>query len=452
LDGVSFIGLGVVGLTTQICFATRGIKTIGIDVNEQKLKNLQHGKVPFYEPQLYELFNTVRSQLLFSSDLRYAIESSRFIFITVGTSANSDGHIDLSQVTNICKRIGKELADKSDYIDIVIKSTVVPTTTNNVIRRIIEQESKKLAGRDFGLIVNPEFLREGSAVDDTLNPNFLLIGYPDDTNRNFAGKEIEKLWRTFFNGHTPQIVRTNWVTAELIKYSINAFLATKVSFINSIANVCQRLAGSDIEHVAQVIGMDPRIGSLYLKAGPGYGGSCIPKDVKALIKISQSIGYDFDLLKTVDKINENQYWRIIELTKDALHELQGKTIAILGVAFKKNTDDIREAASVRIIENLLNCGVKVIATDPMALGNLKKIFGDRIRYTNDKFRSLSNADCCIVLTDWEDYKKMKPKDFINYMRRACIVDARRIFDPSEFGDKTEYFAIGLKPQRRNEVK
>jgi UDPglucose 6-dehydrogenase len=446
---VSFVGLGVVGLTTQIFFASRGIMTIGVDADKQKLKNLQAGKLPFHEPRLQELFDAAKEKIEFSDNIQYAIEASDLIFITVGTPSTLEGSIDLSQIAEASTQIGKALQRKSGYATVVVKSTVVPTTTSHVIRKILEEESNKVVGRDFGLVVNPEFLREGSGVNDTFKPNLLVIGSEERTADNRAAKELEMLWLVFFHGHAPDILKTNWVTAELIKYSNNTFLATKVSFINSIANICQELPGSDVELVAHAIGLDPRIGPLFLKAGPGYGGSCFPKDVKALINLSKFVGYESQLLTAVDKVNENQPLRILELVKNALSTLEGKAIAILGIAFKKDTDDIREAASVKIIRHLIDNRAAVKASDPMALTNLKKIFGDEVIYSNNRFETLADADCCIILTEWDEYKSMKPEDFIKYMKRPCIIDARRIFDPKKFLGRTEYFAIGLNPEMPN---
>jgi UDPglucose 6-dehydrogenase len=442
MEAVSFIGLGVVGLVTQICLATRGINAIGVDSSKDKLRMLRSGNLPFYEPKLKELFNDGHANLVFSDSITYAVQNSDITFVTVGTPSKADGSIDLSQIFQVCKAIGIALKNKSHYHVVAIKSTVIPGTTDNLITKTLKNESGKNIDEDFGLIVNPEFLREGSSVDDTFSPHLLVVG----TETKKDEEIIVKLWSEFFNSQFPKIMRTNRINAELIKYSNNAFLATKISFINSIANVCQRIDGADVEQVALAIGADPRIGSLYLNAGPGYGGSCLPKDVKALLSMSHSVDYEMPLLKSVDKANEEQSEEIVKIVKLAIGaKLKGKTIAILGVAFKKDTDDIRESPSVKVISLLIKHQAIIKANDPMALENLEKIFGDKITYVKSKLDCLSDVDCCIILTEWDEYKSMRADDFVNYMKYPCIVDTRRIFNPQEFAHTVNYFAIGLKP-------
>src|SRR5919106_3022607 len=444
---ISFVGLGVVGLVTQACFASRGINTIGVDASKHKLDILRSGNLPFYEPNLKELICDACSNLTFSDSVRHAVENSNITFVTVGTPSKADGSIDLLQISEASKAIGVALSNKSRYHVVVIKSTVLPGTTDNVIKAILERESRKSAEKDFGLIVNPEFLREGSSVYDTFNPHLLVVGATD----NRSGGEIERLWKKFFNNYFLRTIRTNRITAELIKYANNAFLATKISFINSIANLCQRIDSADVKEVAQAIGTDPRIGPLFLNAGPGYGGSCLPKDVKALIKMSHFVSCHLPLLMAVDEVNENQPKQVIELARNMMGGLKGKTVAILGVAFKKDTDDIREAPSIKVIRQLIEHQAIVRATDPLALENLKKIFDDKIAYVKNKFDCLSNADCCIILTEWDEYKNIKAEDFIGYMKKPCIVDARRILDPQEFVVATNYSAIGLKPSYKETI-
>jgi UDPglucose 6-dehydrogenase len=442
METVSFIGLGVVGLVTQACLASRGINTIGVDSSKHKLTSLRSGNLPFYEPKLREVISEAGANLVFSDSITDAVQNSDITFVTVGTPSKVDGSIDLSQIADACKAIGMALKNKSQYHVVAIKSTVVPGTTDSLIKGILEKESGKNIEKDFGLIVNPELLREGSSVHDTFNPHLLVIGCKE----RIAGQKIETLWSEFFNSHFPKIIRTNRITAEIIKYANNAFLATKVSFINSIANICQRIGNTDVEQVAQAIGTDPRIGPLFLKTGPGYGGSCLPKDVRALLNLSHSLGYDLPLLTTVDKVNEDQPKRIVEIVESAVTGLKGKTVATLGAAFKKDTDDIRESPAVKIISHLLQRGAIVRANDPMALENLSKVFGNKITYFANKFDCLSNADCCLILTEWDEYKSLKADDFSRLMKKPCIIDARRIFNPQDFVHTVDYFAIGLNPR------
>jgi len=321
----------------------------------------------------------------------------------------------------------------------VVKSTVIPGTTENIVKPILEESSGKRCGTDFGLCMNPEFLREGSALHDTFNPDRIVIGEYDKK----SGDILEALYREFYAEKMPPIIRTTPVNAELIKYANNAFLATKISFINTIANICDRIPGADVTVVAKGIGLDKRIGPLFLNAGLGYGGSCLPKDLRALIQYSKNLGYEPKLLEAVESVNNSQPQRAIELCKKLLGELRGKRVAILGLAFKPNTDDIREAPSITIIRQLLKEGARVVAYDPVAIPNAKAIFKDDIEYASSAIECLKNADCCILVTEWEEFKKLKPEDFIQNMRTPILLDGRRLFDPEEFSRKIRFMAIGL---------
>ena len=321
----------------------------------------------------------------------------------------------------------------------VVKSTVVPGTTENIVKPLLEKHSNKQCGSDFGLCMNPEFLREGSALHDTLHLDRIIIGEHDEK----SGDTLNALYKEFYGEKTPPTIRTNLPTAELIKYANNAFLATKISFINTIANICEKIPRTDITTVAKGIGLDQRINPRFLRAGLGYGGSCFPKDVKAVIAFSNQLGYTPTILQAVQEVNENQVKHAVEKIKEKLAELKGKRIAILGLSFKPNTDDMREARSIPIINQLLNEGANITAYDPVAIPSAKSILKNKIRYASSPIDCLKDADCCIIVTEWQEFKKLTPEDFIQNMRQPILIDGRRIYNPKQFSQKLRFTAIGL---------
>lgn len=435
---IAFIGAGVVGLTTAAFFANKGVKTIITDKNRNRLQSISHGDIPFYEPMLDELVNNVleNGNLVIEYDIINSIRAAELIFITVGTPSLPDGSIDLTQVRTVIENIATVIKREPSDKTIIIKSTVVPTTTSKVIYPILNKERKNESQID--ILVNPEFLREGSAVYDTINPHIIVIGSNN-------GKGFDILYRLYNQIYHNQInkipiIHTTWENAELIKYANNAFLATKISFINTIANICSRIDNADVDVVAKAIGLDPRIGPLFLKAGPGYGGSCLPKDVIALIRFSQEIGYEPYLLDAVHKINEYQPEEVVSMAKKMLGSLNNKTISILGLSFKKDTDDIRNAVSLKIIASLLKNGSKVKVHDPKALDNVKLVFGNNIEYCTTIRDCLENSDCCIILVDWNEYKTLDA-NYFSIMREKNVIDCWRILDANKL-DNINYRAIG----------
>ncbi len=298
---------------------------------------------------------------------------------------------------------------------------------------------KKSCPEDFGLCTNPEFLREGAAVEDTFHPDRIIIGEVDERSGNF----LEALYRSFHRDDIPPILRTTPVNAELIKYANNTFLAMKVSFINMIANICQKLPKADVEEVAKGIGIDKRISPLFLKAGAGWGGSCWPKDLAALRAYAQKLNVEVPLVDATLKINETQPLKIIELAKKLLGDLNGRHVSILGLSFKPGTDDMRGAVSVKIVEALLTEGARVAVYDPKATENARRLLGSRVKYASSAIECIKDADCCILVTEWEEFKKLEPQDFIKNMRQPILIDGRRIYDPKEFRQKLLFAAIGL---------
>lgn len=428
---ISIIGLGFVGLTLTVVSAQKGFKTIGIDNDNEKLKALECGKLDFFEPNVKNyLKKAIRERkIIFSSNIKEILKTD-ITFVTVGTPSTSYGKIDLSHINNITKHLNKVLEQKKGNHLVVIKSTVIPKTTS----QIIYPKFKKL--KNVNIVVNPEFLREGNAIHDLLHPHLIVIGESEQK----AGNQLLKYYKNFYK-KLPEILRTDFTTAEMIKYANNAFLATKISFINSIANICQRIPKADVKTVAYAIGKDPRIGPLFLNAGPGFGGSCLPKDLSALIEFSNKFDDANILLKTVRDVNKTQPDKLIKVMKQMKVLKKNKLVSILGLAFKKDTSDIRSSVSIHFVKKLMKNGLKVKVHDPMALRNFKKLFHDKIAYCETINNCLENSDCCVILTGWDEYKKLRPKDF-NKMRQSNIIDAQRILSPKEFS-MLNFKAIGL---------
>jgi len=441
MKAISISGLGYVGLCTAACFANKGFKVVGVDVDEEKVKLLSGRGSPVYEPGLESMLERAVERGMFfpTTDVKAAIDRSDISFITVGTPSRADGSIDLKHVESAARDLGSAMKDKANYHLVVVKSTVTPGTTQNLVKPLLEKFSLKSCGKDFGLCMNPEFLQEGDAIRGVVEPDRVVIGEFDERSGNI----LEKIYRDFHQEKMPPLIRTNLSTAEIIKYANNAFLATKISFINFIASLCEKVKGADVDLVARAIGMDHRINPKFLKAGAGFGGSCFSKDIKALMSFSRKSGLKSSLLEDVLKINEKQAMHMVELAKQKLGELNGKRVAILGLSFKPNTDDIRGAPSFKIIGRLLDEGAKVAVYDPAAMDNAKKTFGDRIIYSSSPLDALTDADCCMVVTEWAEFLRLVPDDFKTRMKNTVVIDGRRGYDPEVFTKELDYVAIGL---------
>jgi UDPglucose 6-dehydrogenase len=439
---ISVIGIGYVGLCTAVGFAIKGYSVIASDNDSEKIAKIQEGIPPFYEPNLPSMLKkTIKKGHLtcLANETKKAILDTEITYVAVGTPSGPDGSIDLQFIETVAHEIGKALCLKSARHVVVIKSTIVPGTTQNTVKPILEEESKKKCGADFGLCMNPEFLRQGSALHDTFHPDRVVIGEYDKK----SGDTLEKLYREFYGENVPPIIRATLSTAELIKYASNSLLANKISFINTIANICEKIPGADVKTVAQAVGLDKRIGPLFLDAGLGYGGSCFPKDVKALIACSKALGYNAELLESIENVNKNQPLKAVEFCRQQLCSLQGKNIAILGLAFKPDTDDMREARAIPIVNQLLMEGANVTAYDPVAIPTAKKIFKNKIQYATTAIDCLKNTDAAILVTEWEEFKKLKPHDFTKHMKQPILIDGRRIYNPEIFGKELKFRAIGL---------
>ena len=433
---IAVIGLGVVGLSFASVLGSKGFSVFGFDIDRKKIAKINSKKLPFFEPKLESFLKRALSKSFeISSDIEKTVKNCDLLFLTVGTPKSKSGFIDLTMIKNASKNIGISLRHSSKKPIIVVKSTVIPGTTTNVIMPLIEKSSRKKAGKGFEIIANPEFLREGNVIDDTLKPHLVVIG---GSNKNSVNR-LKKFYHKLYDSKI-KFMLTNTQTAEMIKYANNSFLATKISFINQISSLCQSIPGTSIDEVAEGIGTDPRIGRFFLNAGPGYGGSCLPKDLETIIQFSSKIGANPILLRAVQQINDLQIKQIIQLLEKNLGTVQNKSITILGLSFKENSDDIRESRSIELIKTLLGKKSKITVHDPKAMKNTESIFKNKIIYADSILKSLDNCQCVIIMTPWKMYTKLKNNDFKN-MKRKLIIDTRRILSKKCLN--AEYFALGL---------
>ena len=431
---ISIVGLGFVGLSLTSVLSSKGNDILGIDADENKCKNIQKGKSPFFEPDLEKLLRIgLKKKLKISTDFSL-IKNSDIIFVTVGTPQRANGSIELSMIKSAVKSIGKVLKNDTKNPIIFIKSTVTPGTMQKTVLPVLEKESCKKAGKDFGLISNPEFLQESTAIRDTKFPHVVVLG-------GYETKYMKKAKKFYSKIHPGiPIISTNHQTAEMIKYANNSFLATKISFINQLSNICQNIPGANIDDIAKTIGLDPRIGKLFLNAGPGYGGSCLPKDMKAIINFASNSGIKPTLLNAVEEVNTTQLQQIITIASKRLGNLNSKRITILGTAFKPNTDDIRDSIAIELIKKLQKRKANITIHDPKAIKNTEKVFGDKIKYAKTVTDALSGSQCVVIMTQWKQYEKINNKQFKN-MKKKIVIDCRRVLTSKQLD--VDYFAIGL---------
>lgn len=431
---ISIIGTGYVGLVSGTCFAETGNKVICVDIDDNKIQKLRSGDIPIYEPQLDVLFerNVRQGRLQFTNSLKEAVDQTDLIFLALPTPPGEDGSADLSYVLNVAKELGEII---SDYKVIVDKSTV-PVGTAEKVTAAIQKNAKV----NFDVVSNPEFLREGFAVEDFLKPDRVVIG----TSSERAKKIMEELYRPFVRQGNP-IIFMDEKSAELTKYAANSFLATKISFMNEIANICELLE-ADVDKVRIGIGSDTRIGKRFLFPGIGYGGSCFPKDVQALIRSSSQVGYDFKILNSVEEVNTSQKTIIVPKIKNYFgNDLSGKKIALWGLAFKPDTDDIREAPSRYIIDELLECGAKISAFDPEAMDNIKAIYSDKINFGTNNYEVLEDADALLIATEWSVFRNPDFTRVSQLMKEKVIFDGRNLYDLQKMTSLGyRYYSIGRK--------
>jgi UDPglucose 6-dehydrogenase len=429
---IAVVGTGYVGLVTGTCFAETGNDVTCVDIDANKVEQMKNGEVPIYEPHLDTLFerNIKQGRLKFTTHLKEAVDSAKIIFLALPTPPGEDGSADLSYILGVAEELGKII---TEYKVIIDKSTVPVGTAELVKQKVAEH-----AQVDFDIVSNPEFLREGFAVDDFLKPDRVVIG----TSSAKARTIMEELYKPFVRQGNPIIIMDE-KSAELTKYAANAFLATKITFMNEIANFCEKV-GADVDMVRIGIGSDSRIGKRFLFPGIGYGGSCFPKDVKALAKSGKEAGYSFRIIESVMSVNEEQKLRLYHKVKEHYKgDLRGKTFALWGLAFKPDTDDIREAPALYVIEELLLAGAKVRAFDPEAMQNVKKIFGDKVYFANDQYDALTGADSLLIATEWPVFRTPDFEKIEKTLKAKVIFDGRNLYELKQMRDHDfTYYSIG----------
>ena len=408
---ISIVGAGYVGLVTGACFAKLGNDVIILDIDKEKLEKVRKGISPIYEEGLDELLKNYRHRIEVTQDYDYAIQGSEVTFICVGTPSKEDGSIDLSYVKDAARSIGIALREKKEWHLVVVKSTVLPGATTDIVLPIVEKFSGKKAGKDFGIAMNPEFLREGKAVKDFLEPDRIVIGCYDERSKEV----LRELYKDFDS----PVLETSPSAAEMIKYASNAFLATKISFINEIGNICKRL-GIDTYEVADGMGLDKRIGRAFLDSGIGWGGSCFPKDTRALLRWVEEMGDDLKIIRSAVEVNEKQPLKIIDLLEKYVKNLRGIKIGVLGLAFKPGTDDIRESRSIPVVKKLMEEGAEILAYDPQAMDNFRKLFPN-LRYCKSAEDVLSECEIILILTNWDEFRNL------NYSGKI-VIDGRRLIE------------------------
>ena len=434
---VAVVGTGYVGLVSGACFAEMGVHVSCVDIDTKKIESLKNGEIPIYEPGLDELVkrNVNEGRLNFTTSLAEVIDDVELVFSAVGTPPDEDGSADLKYVLNVAREFGQNI---KRYTVLVTKSTV-PVGTAQKVKAVIEEELAK-RGEDipFDVASNPEFLKEGAAIKDCMSPDRVVVGVESERAKSL----MMRLYRPFMLNNF-RVIFTDIPSAEMIKYAANSMLATRISFMNDIANLCE-IVGADVEMVRRGIGADTRIGRKFLFPGCGYGGSCVPKDVKALIKTAEKKGYSMKVLKAVEEVNENQKKVVFEkLKKYSEGNLEGKTIAIWGLSFKPETDDMREATSLVTIDLLLKAGCRVRVFDPVAMDECKRRIGDSVEYCKDMYDAVLDADAMLLLTEWKQFRLPSWGVMKKTMNHALVIDGRNIYDAEELAEYGfEYHCIG----------
>ena len=434
---IAVVGTGYVGLVSGTCFAEMGVNVTCVDVDKAKVESLRNGQIPIYEPGLDELVkrNVAEGRLHFTTDLASCIDDVDIVFSAVGTPPDEDGSADLRYVLEVARTFGQNI---KKYTLLVTKSPVPVGTAAKVKAAIAEELAKRGEDVPFDVASNPEFLKEGAAISDFMRPDRVVVGVDSERAREFMSRLYRPLMLNNF-----RVIFTDIPSAEMIKYAANSMLATRISFMNDIANLCE-LVGADVNMVRKGLGSDTRIGSKFLYPGCGYGGSCFPKDVKALIKTAEKAGYDMKVLRAVEDVNECQKELLVKkLVKRLGNDLSGKTIALWGLAFKPETDDMREATSLVVIDMLVKAGARVRVFDPVAMNECKRRVGDIVEYATDMYDALVDADAMLMLTEWKQFRMPSWNVIARTMRNPLIIDGRNIYDPEELLSMgIEYHCIG----------
>lgn len=426
---IAIVGTGYVGLVSGTCFAEMGVDVTCVDIDQKKIEKLIQGQIPIYEPGLEEMVlrNYKEGRLHFTTDITTCLDDVEIVFSAVGTPPDEDGSADLRYVLEVARSVGRNM---NHYLVLVTKSTVPVGTAQKVKAAIQEELDKRGVDIPFDVASNPEFLKEGAAIKDFMSPDRVVVGAESERARELMSRLYRPLLLNNF-----RVIFTDIPSAEMIKYAANSMLATRISFMNDIANLCE-LVGADVNMVRKGIGSDSRIGSKFLYPGCGYGGSCFPKDVKALIKTAEKSGYSMSVLKAVEEVNDNQKSVIFnKLSKYYQGELKGRTIALWGLAFKPETDDMREATSLVTIELLLQAGCSVKVYDPVAMDECRRRVGDMVEYATDMYDAVLNADALLLLTEWKQFRLPSWGVLKKTMNEAVIIDGRNIYDPLELEEK-----------------
>jgi len=442
---VSILGTGFIGLCSAACFAEKNIKVLASTHNEKKAAIINDGKAPFFEAELQNMMTNIKKnapELLqcLTNPVKAVLETD-ISMITQGTPMREDKSIDLGFIESTAREIGEALKKKENYHLIVVRSTVVPGTTRNLVSKIINEVSRKEPGKDYGLCMQPEFLAEGRSIEDTLHPDRIVIGEFDEK----SGAMLQEFYEYFYGDHLENcpILRMNLESAELVKYGNNCLLSTKISYANEFANFAELVPNVDIVQVMKGVGLDYRLNHRFLGAGVGFGGSCFHKDVNAIKAWSKSKGYTSRLLEAVLGINDDQAIHIVDLAEQLTGKLAGKKVTLLGLAFKPGTDDMREAASIRVVNELIKRGVTNIeGYDPKANETAEIELGDKIKYAKSVEDALKNSECALIITEWDEFKKLTPDNFKKYMKTPNLVDGRRIYDYEIFNKNLSFRAIG----------
>ncbi|MFX0189044.1 MAG: UDP-glucose dehydrogenase family protein [Candidatus Hodarchaeota archaeon] len=442
---VSILGTGFIGLCSAACFAQKDIKVLASTHNEKKASIINDFKSPFFEEGLAEMLTEIKEQkpelLKCLTDPIKAVLETDISMITQGTPMRPDKSINLGFIESTAKEIGEALKKSDKYRLIVVRSTVVPGTTRNLVGKTITEVSGKEPGKDFGLCMQPEFLAEGRSLEDTLYPDRIIIGSIDEK----SGAMLQEFYEYFYGDHLKNcpIKRMNLESAELVKYGNNCLLATKISYANEFANFAELVPNVDVVQVMEGVGLDYRINHRFLGAGVGFGGACFHKDVNAITKWSRSMGYTSKLLEAVLERNDLRAIRIVDIAEGLMGKLAGKKITLLGLSFKPGTDDMREAPSIRVVNELLKRKVTdIVGYDPKAKESAEEAFGDKIKYAESIEEALKHSECALLITDWDEFKKLTPEDFKKNMKTPNLIDGRRIYNYDEFNKALNFRAIG----------
>ena len=442
---VSILGTGFIGLCSSACFADKDIKVLASTHNERKAAIINDGKAPFFEAGLQEIMDNIKKNnpefLQCLTDPVKAVLETDISMITQGTPMREDKSIDLSFIESTAKEIGEALKKKDKYHLVVVRSTVVPGTTRNLVSKIVSEVSGKRPGKDYGLCMQPEFLAEGRSIEDTLHPDRIIIGEFDEK----SGAMLQEFYEYFYGDHLKNcpILRMNLESAELVKYGNNCLLSTKISYANEFANFAELVPNVDIAQVMKGVGLDYRLNHRFLGAGVGFGGSCFHKDVNAIKAWSKSKGYPSRLLEAVLDINDDQAIHIVDIAENLAGKLANRKVSLLGLSFKPGTDDMREAASLRVVNELRKRGVtNIVGYDPKALKTAEEELGNKIQYANSIEEALKDSECAILITEWDEFKILKTDDFKKHMKTPNLVDGRRLYDYDKFNEALPFRAIG----------